>query len=187
MMSSVVAGVIDAIKGAGIECQDIGFKDLIDGTVNLKKSIGLNVTIEQSPVSSLVTLYDYKWRFNLSVKVVVQHLQGGNIGQGRRKEKIYDTLEAISQVLMIQKLGLDLENPLTPLSFKNITSNKLARAGYQVYELVMWGSYIQSYTEPQDQDGKTLVSIDNKYWLMPNDSTNFSDSTNERAEDLIIL
>lgn len=187
MMSDVVSNILDALKQGGLDVQDIGFKDLIDGTINLKKPIGVNITVEQSPNASLVTLYDYKWKFNISLKIIVQWLAGGNVGQGRRKEKIYDTLENISQILMIQKLGLALENPITPLRFRNITSNKLAKAGYQVYEQEFWASYVQSYTEPQDSDGGPLEHINNQYWILPNDSTNFADSTNARAEDYITL
>lgn len=187
MMSDVVSGILDAIKAGGLDIQDIGFKDLIDGTINLKKPVGINITVEQSPNAQLVTLYEYKIRFNISLKIVVQWLPGGNVGQGRRKERVYDTIEAVSQVLLLQKLGLQLENPITPQSFRNITTNKLARAGYQVYEVIFWSTFITEYQEPQDKDGGIFASIDNKYWIMPNDSTNFSDSTCERAEDLITL
>ena len=185
MMSDVVAGIIDAIKAGGLDVQDIGFKDLIDGTINLKKPIGINITIEQSPNAQLVTLYEYKWRFNISLKIVVQWLPGGNVGQGRRKEKIYDTIEAVSQILLLQKLGLQLENPLTPQAFRNVTSNKLAKAGYQVYEVIFWGTFIQEYQETQDKDGGVFASIDNKYWVIPTDSTAFT--TPERAEDVLTL
>ena len=181
MMAEIVQAILDNCKSNGLEVREIGFKDLIDGTINLTRP-AVNVTINQSSVSQ-VSLYTYKFVLTVSMIIVFQNLKAGYEGEARRKEGVYKLIEAISNNLTLQNLGLELENPLIPQSFRNITTSEFAKNGYQLYNLNFWCSYNVDWKNNYGDQGN-LTSILNQYWLMPNDSTSM-DSTHLRGSDLI--
>lgn len=185
MMSELHAALIDNFKANGLDCREIGFKDLIDKTINLDRP-AVNITINEAKAQK-VTLNTYKWVITVTINIIFGHLKGGSLGEARRKEGVYKLIEAITQYVMIQKFGLELENPLFPSRFRNITSYDLARAGFQIYALDFWGSFNTTYADPEDKDMGHLNSILNQYWLMPSDSTAFADGTNARGSDLLTV
>ena len=181
MMSELHAALVDAFKTNGLDVREIGFKDLIDKTINLDRP-AVNITINEGR-GAKVTLNTYKWVITVTLNIVFAHLKGGSVGEARRKEGVYKLIEAITQYVLCQKFGLELENPLFPMRFRNITSADLARAGFQVYALDFWGSFNTTYADPEDKDIGHLNSILNQYWLMPGDST----SMPTRAEDILTV
>ena len=181
MMSELHAALVTALKDNGLDVREIGFKDLIDKTINLDRP-AVNITINEAKAQK-VTLNTYKWVITVTFNIIFGNLKGGFKGEALRKEGVYKLIEAITQYVMVQKFGLELENPLLPLRLRNITSYEWARAGFQVYSLDFWGSFNETYQDPQDADLGHLNSILNQYWLMPGDST----SMTPRAEDIITV
>jgi len=172
MMAELQKEILDHLKSQGLDVREIGFKDLITqkpGALNLTRPC-VNISINQA-IAKKVTLTTYKWICTVSLTIIFQHLQGGFLGDAKRKEGIYKLIEAISDYLTLRDFGLDLENPLMMDSFRNITSWELASAGYQLYELKFRCSYNIKYEELQDRDEGVITSIYSKYFLEPPDST----------------
>ena len=92
--------------------------------------------------------------------------KGGAQGEGQRKAKIYDLVEGISNYLTLQDFDLPLENPLYPMGFINITNAKLAKAGYQLYQLRFWTAWTVDKEDmyPNSLDLKSIVA---QYTLEP--------------------
>lgn len=181
MLSEIVQGILDKLKAEGLDVREIGFKDLVDRTINLTRP-AVNCTINIGSWQK-VTLYTYKCIADVSLIIIFQHLKGGPQGEALRKEGVYKIIEGITQALFLQRLGLDLENPLFPKSFRNITTMEYAKAGYQLYELKMWCSFNTTYSDKDDLG--TLTSILAQYYLQPRDYTGMQGVTGPEASDLI--
>lgn len=169
MMIELTEKILEALKENGLVVNEIGFKDLIDKTINLDRP-AVNITINQGHAEK-VTINTYKWIINVTLNIVFSHLMGGPVGEARRKEGIYKLIEAISDYLTLNKFGLELENPLILDRFRNITSYGLAKAGYQLYELVFWCSFNVKYVPEADKDQGALQSILSQYWFPPDSTT----------------
>ena len=178
MIMELTEKILDALKNNGLDVREIGFKDLIDKTINLTRP-AVNITVNAAR-SQKVTLNTYKWMCTVSLNLVFSNLKGGYLGEAKRKEGIYKLIEAISNYLSLQKFGLELENPLIMDRFRNITTYDLAKAGYQLYELAFWCSFNVTYEDPRDKDEGELRSIYAKYFLEP-------DSTSIRSDSTVIL
>ena len=139
MMTELSEAILTRLKDRGLDINEIAYKDLIDGTINISRP-AVNITFNDSSIKK-VTLETYKFVTTISLILAVNWLTGGAQGEGQRKAKIYDLIEATSGFLTIQDFGLGLENPLFPMGFRNITTAKLAKAGYQIYELKFWTSW----------------------------------------------
>jgi len=170
MMIELTEKIFAALKDNGLDVREIGFKDLIDKTINLTRP-AVNITINQARAQKVTAGSTYKWICFVTLSIVFQNLQGGYLGEGKRKEGIYKLIEAISDYLTLQDFGLALENPLIMDSFRNITTYDLAKAGYQLYELKFWCSYNVTYEDPQDKDMGQLRSILAEYWFPPDSTT----------------
>ena len=187
MMIELTQAILDELKSNGLDVREIGFKDLttMQASMNLTRpavNISINSATGQKIAVGLPQEH-YKWRLSVSLLILFPHLKGGVEGEARRKEGIYKIIEAISNILTGQTLGLELENPLLPESWRNITSMELAKAGFQAYELKFWCSFVVDMADKEGDYG-TLSSILNQYWLVPNDNP-LTDST--RASDLVTL
>lgn len=169
VMSDLHAAIIDSLKGQGLDVREIGAKDLIDGTINLTRP-AVNITINEAGFSK-VTLYTYKCKCVVSLILVINRLRGGATGEAQRKAAVYDLIESVAAYLTLQKLVPELENPLIPQGFRNITSQTFAKAGYQLYELRFWTSWTTEMGNPDGADLGTLQNILAKYWLTPDHPT----------------
>jgi hypothetical protein len=184
MIAEVVTGILDRLKAQGLDIREIGYKDLIDGTLNLTRP-AVNIAVNLGDFQK-VTIDTWKLKMNISMIVVFQHLKGGTSGEALRKEGIYKILEAIIQSLLLQKLDLELENPLFPMSFRNITTLKYAQAGIQIYQINFWCS--TNFTKTDDaEDWGNLYSILAQYYLQPRDYTGMQGVTGPEASDAIGL
>jgi hypothetical protein len=181
MIAELTKAISDKLKHDGLDTREIAFKDLIDKTINLTKP-AVNVTVNTSTFEK-VTIYTYKARMTVSLILIFQQLKGGIEGEYLRKEGIYKIIEAVVLSLALEKLGLDLENPLIPEGFRNITSYEYARAGIQLYELRFWCSMI--FSKDPDYDEGTLSSILAKYYMEPRGYTGMQGITGPEAMDLI--
>jgi len=180
MLADLQLAILDNLKANGLDVREISFKDMIDGTLNLTRP-AVNITINQATVKQ-VTLYTYKYVATVSLIIIFQHLKGGYEGEARRKEGIYKLIEAIANNLTLQKLGLELENPLIPTGFRNITTAEYAKGGYQLYQMQFWCSYNVDMKN-NDGDFGDISSILVDYWLKPHDTDPLTPPS--RAEDLI--
>jgi hypothetical protein len=180
MMTELTEAILTRLKDRGLLTNEISFKDLIDGTININRP-AVNITLNTASVKK-VTVNTYKFVTMVSLILVVNWLKGGAQGEGQRKAKIYDLIESISNYLTIQDFGLALENPLFPTGFQNITTAKLAKAGYQLYELKFWCSWNVTKEEmyPGSVDLKSLVA---QYTLEPVDAA----AEPPQAEDILIV
>lgn len=181
MMAELATRIKDRLKASGLNTKEVAYKDLIDKTINLTRP-AVNVTINQAEAQK-VTLYCFKYRLTVTLTIVVQYLKAAPAGEAIRKEKVYDLIEAITDSLLLQKLGLDLENPLMPMGFRNVTPYDLAIAGYQLYTVNFWCSYNHKVSELIDGDYGELAEILAKYWIEPNDDPA---TDPDRAENLIV-
>lgn len=182
MMAEIVRAVLDKLKSDGLDTKEIGFKDLIDKRVNLSRpavNLIINVADHQK-----VTAYTYKTKAVLSLLVLFQLQNQSPTADAIRKEGCYKIIEALEQSLLLQKLGLPLENGFYPMGFRNITTPQLAAAMYQLYELKFWCAYNTTYNDDPTDFG-TLTSILAKYYLEPRDYTGMQGVTGPEASDLI--
>jgi hypothetical protein len=179
MMIELTQKILDALKSQGLDTREIGFKDLIDGQLNLTRP-AVNITIN-SATHKQVTMFTYKSVIVVTMILIIQNLRGGAQGEGQRKEAVYKLIESIEKYLTLQRWDLPLENPLIPQGTRNITSPQWAKAGYQLYELRFWTSYNIDWQSTEGDYG-TLQQILAKYWLEPNDTVDVSDL---RGSDLI--
>lgn len=182
IMAQLVDAILKGLKDNGIEVQDIGAKDLIDGTINLANP-AVNITIN-SAESSQVTMFTWKWVFILSMIIVFPYRKAGPKGEFVRKEKVYQLIEAISAFVQGQKFGLPLSNYLELKRFKNITTAAYAKAGYQIYNVDFQSAFNVEAVQADLADEGTLSKIVADYWICPPDSTSFTPPP--RAEDIIV-
>jgi hypothetical protein len=185
MIAEVTEGILNRLKADGLEVKEIAFKDLIHQKLILQRPAA-SVVVQTGDFKQ-VTLTSYKVRLDVSVFIVFQGLRAGVEGDARRKAGTYKILEAVVQSLLLQDLGLDLENPLIPTSFRNVTTTELYDAGYQVYQLVFWCSYVFTKNEPADEDYGVLQRMLVDYYLDPRDYTGMIGVTGPEASDLILL
>lgn len=180
-MPQIAEAITKQLKSDGLEVREVGYKDLVDGTLNLTRP-AVNVVIKSADYQK-VTLTTYKCRAEVTVYVVFQDVRPGTAGDARRREGTYQILEAVVDSLMISYLGLDLENPLFPSAFRDVTTEKYGNAGYRIYELTFWCSFNH---EVKDRDDLGyLNSLLVKYYLEPRDYTGMIGVTGPEAEDLI--
>lgn len=167
IMGKLQAAILDRLKDRGLDVREIAFKDLIDGTLNLTRPAA-NITFNNASAKK-VTMYTWKYVTTISLLLVIQWLKAGPVGDAQRKQQIYDLIEGISNYLSMQDFGLELETPLYPLGFNNITTMKLAKAGYQLYELRFWTAWNVTKEDmyPNSLDLKTIVT---EFTLEPEDA-----------------
>jgi hypothetical protein len=183
-MTEIHGAVIEKLKSSGLDVREISFKDLIDQTLNLSRP-AVNVSINNADFRK-VTINTWKVRTNVSLIVIFQHLKGGYEGEARRKEGIYKILDAIIQSLLLQNLGLDLENPLFPMSFRNITTLEYAKIGIQLYQITFWCSMNYERTT-DDTDWGDLHSLLAEYYLEPRTYTGMQGVTGPEASDILAM
>ena len=184
MMAQLAEAITKRLKDDGLDVLEVGFNDLVNGVVSLRKP-SVNVVV-QSGTFQEVTFTSYKNKLDVSVYVVFQGMKGGIAGEAQRREGTYEILEGVVQSLMLQKLGLDLESPLFPVSFRNVTSPEYAKAGFLIYQLMFWTSFIFTQKDPSGDLGM-LKSVLAQYYLQPRDYTGMIGVTGPEASDLITL
>lgn len=168
MISSIIDGIIAKLKTAGLDVDEFAYKDLIDGSKNIRRP-AVNVTCNNSGMKKIAASMNqpiYKHELKISVILVVQYIGSTIEKEGIRKTKIYDLIEAINTELTNESFGLALENPLFPAGWRNITTLEMAIAQYQLYQIDFTCSFI---IEPEDKD--TVIGqlnyILSRYWIEP--------------------
>jgi hypothetical protein len=175
MMIELTQAIHKQLKDYGLDVREFGYKDLIDKSINLVVP-AVNVTINRATAEK-TTMTAYKWVLYVSLLIVYKNVSGGWVGEATRKEGAYELIENVTKILLLNKFGLDLQNPLIPDGFRNITDKALEMAGYQLYEVNFWCSYNTTFEEIQDRDEGIITSIYSKYFLEPPDSTSVVNTT----------
>ena len=183
MIIEVAAAILDKLKSEGLDVREIAYKDLVDKTINLDRP-AVNITINAGTFQK-VTETTYKSRLEVSLIVIFGWLRAGVTGEMQRKEGTYKLLEAIFQSLCFQKLTDDMENPMMPSGFRNITTYEYARAGYQIYQCTMWTSV--NFKKLDHDDLGTITSIMADYFLEPRTYTGMIGVTGPDLQSFIGL
>ena len=165
VMSDLHAAIVDALSAQGVDVREIGAKDLLDGTISLTRP-AINITINSATYTK-VTLYTYKCKCVISLILVINRLKGGPSGEAQRKSAVYQLIESVSSFLTLQRLVPELENPLIPQGFRNITTPTFAKAGYQLYQLDFWASWPVEIDHSDGPDLGMLQKIIANYWVVP--------------------
>jgi hypothetical protein len=183
MIAQITMGILNRLKEKGLDCREINFLDLINGSMNLVRP-AVNITVQTGSFKK-ITLNTYKNTLDVSLIIVFNTPKAGPTGEAYRKEGVYKILEAIVNALLLQYLDLDLENPLWPVSFRNITSAVYAKAGYSLYQLMLTCSY--NYDKEAEEDLGSLEKLLAQYYLEPRDYTGMIGVPGPEASDEITL
>jgi hypothetical protein len=185
MMAEICASITDTLNKSGLDTRQIAVMDLISGKMNLTRP-AVNVTISEGDFQKVTIARNkprYKCTCDVSLLIVFQSLKTGLEGEAIKREGIWKILEAIVVALQGQDMGLALENPLFPKSLKNVTTKEYAQAGFLLYNLMMWCSFL---IEPVDNDDRGILgSLLAKYYLQPRTYTGMIGVTGPEASDLI--
>jgi len=150
--------ILFKLKSAGIQTDDIDFQEIQDRNVGALQRPVANISINSGAFTK-VTLTTYKQAIIVSVFLMVQELRG----EYARRFMIYELVTQIAKVLLLEKLGLPLQDPLIPRSFNNVTDSKFADGGYIIYQLDFSCSF-NIEKEPEEDLG-LLKLIVNQYFL----------------------
>jgi len=180
MLSSICRAVLDKINTAGIDVRETDIRDLVNRNVNLSRP-ACNIAVNAGTFEQMTVFGTYKVMAEISLIVLLQHLKG----ESYARFEVQDILDSLIQALMLADLGLELQDPLMPSSFRNITDQTYADAGFQVYQLNFRCSYNVT-KESDEEDWGTLTSILAKYYLQPRDYTGMYGVTGPEAQDLIL-
>jgi hypothetical protein len=182
MIPELRSGVVDFLKGQGLDVKEFGSKDLKNRVLNVKKP-AVNVIINRasaSKVTGSMVETRYKYVMILSLIIVVEWVPSDPVGEARRREGSERIIEAIGDSLVGQNFGLALENPLLPMGFNNITTSDWQNAGYMVFQQDFWCSYLIAKIDP---DVPLIKNVLLEYFLKPQDPA----AEPPQAEDLIVV
>jgi hypothetical protein len=169
MIPEIRSGIEDFLKDQGLDVREFGSKDLKDKTLNADKP-AVNVIINRASgqkVTGSFTKTRYKYVLTVSLITVFQWVMSSSEGEARRREGVEKIIEAIGDSLVGQDFGLQLENPLLPLGFQNITTTEWAKAAYMVFEQNFWCSYV---IEKLDPDAPLITKVLAEYFIKPQDA-----------------
>lgn len=176
MASKVCDGILKKLNSAGIETSQLDFQQLQDRKVGALSRPAVNISVNNATYKK-ITLTTYKTFMTVTVFLMVTELRG----EKERRFMVLNLVEAINNALLLEKLGLELQDPLIPLSFDNVTDAAFAGAGYQIYQLKFTCSYnttkIPDTTFGDDDDLGILKRIVMSYYLHPDDGIADSDGS----------
>lgn len=162
--SRLSTAISEKLNSAGIETVQIDFEQLQIRQVGALSRPAINISINQATYQK-VTMSSYK-----ATLIVTLYLFVANLRKERdRRFMILDLLEAIVDALLLEKLGLPLQDPLTPQSFDNVTDLTSAGAGQQIYQLKFSCSHNFTKVPDSEKDLGRLKKIVVDYFLHPND------------------
>jgi len=161
MLADVSLKILDKLNAAGIQTNQIDFNEIVDRQVGALERPAVNISINHSTFQK-VTMNKYKSVFIVSLYLLVQDVAG----EKERRFKVYDLIEAIVNSLLLQDLGLDLQDHLRPQSYNNVTDKKFSDAGYAIYQLDFLASFnFRKETSDDEKDLGALRTIVSDYFL----------------------
>jgi len=168
----VTKKVLERLKASDIDINDIDFQAILDKKNMPIKKPKVNISVDTGAFKK-ITMRKYKAKIIISLILVVFNLRG----EKQRKTSNYDLIDAIIDDLFLEKLGLDLQDPIAPVAFSNITDEDFDNAGYSLYQLDFTCSYNFFKTAVTGDKGE-LSSIVSRF---------FVDDTDESIETYILL
>jgi hypothetical protein len=78
-------------------------------------------------------------------------------------------IEAIIATLILQDFGLPLQDALRPLSYNNVTDKTFSDAGYIIYQIDFYASFIFVKEATDDEDFGALRTIVSDFYLQSPD------------------
>lgn len=178
MISDICRAILDKLNTAGIDVRQIELRDLVNRTLSLRGP-SVNVAADAGALTPL-TMTTYKVTLDVSLIIVLKHLGG----EEKARLETQDILDALIQAFTLTDLGLELQDPLVPSSFRNITDKEYADAGFQMYQLVLRCAYNVT-KESTEEDWGILTSILTKYYLQPRGDTGMQGVTGPELAGLI--
>lgn len=166
MIPEIRSGVIDFLKEQGLQVNEFGSKDLINKVLNVHRP-ACNVIVNRSraeKVTASMVKTRYKYILTVSIITVFEWVPSDPVGEARRREESERLLEALGDSLVGQSFGLQLENPLLPMGFRNITTKQYQDAGYMLFQTDFWCSYI---IEKVDKDKDLIKTVLVQYFIEP--------------------
>ncbi len=164
--SKLSQAILDKMNAAGIETSDLDMKKLANQQVGALRRPAISIAIDNASYKK-VTLTTYK-----TVLIVTLFLMVSNVGvkgEELNRKNILNLTEAIVDALLLEKLGLPLQDPLIPLSVTNLTGFPYSGAGYQVYELKFTCSHNFEHIPDNEKDLGVLKKIVVDYFIHPDD------------------
>jgi len=150
--------ILVKLRGSGIKVDDISFNELVDRKVGALQQPVANISINDGTFKK-VTLTTYKKIIILSLFVMIQDLRS----EEAQRFATYKLITGIAKILLLEKLGLPLQDSIKPVSFANVTDDKYKDAGYLLYQLNLTCSY--NLHKDEETDLGELESIVNHYFL----------------------
>jgi hypothetical protein len=158
MGERVSNGILNKLKSAGLKVDQIDFNELVDRNTGALERPVVNISINAGAFQK-VTLTTYKQSVIVSLFIMIQHLGS----EESRRFMSYRLVSAIAKVLLLEKLGLPLQDSLKPMSFNNVTDAKYGAAKYLIYQLDLSCSF--NIHKDTEKDLGELETIVNHYFL----------------------
>ena len=172
MIDLISDRVLEKLRQSGLDINDIDFQKILDMQVGTTMTPKVNISVDTGSFKQ-IAMRVHRANVVVSLILVATNLRG----EKERKFKNYKLITGIIETLYLEKLGLDLQDPLTPVGFSNVTDERFNDAGYSLYQL----DFVCSFNFEKSSvtgDRGYLESIVNNYFL---------DDTNESIESYVLL
>jgi hypothetical protein len=127
-----------------------------------------------------VTMTTWKLEPTIYVDIIFKSLNTEQL----RRQGLYGILESCVQLLLLNNLGLAI-HPLTPVAFRNVTTEEMLRDGFVAYEFT-WTTHFNFVamgpTEVQD-----LLRVSMGYYLQESEENLSGGADTPDASDLVDL
>ena len=160
MLDLISEGILNHLNSSGLDVQDIDFKQLVDRQTGSTMRPKVNVSID-SGAHQKITMNTYKQIPVVSLFLCVQNLRS----ERESRFAAYKLIDAIVQSLILEKMALDLQDPLTPTTFQNVTDEAFAGIGISLYQINFSCSFNYTKEFSDNIDTGEIASILNTFWL----------------------
>jgi len=183
MTENVCRSILNKLQSSGIETRQLAFQEMLDRNVGALQRPAINISVNSARFQK-ITLYDYRCFLELTLYLMASDLNLN--GEEKRRFIIHNLIEGITDSLFLKKLGLELQDPITPMSFANVTDERFSSAGYIIYELKFSTSFNfekdASNSDEMSDDG-VINSIVTDFYLQDPSDDGISDSTSSLTLD----
>jgi hypothetical protein len=165
--SKLSQAILDRMNAAGIETSDLDMKKLANQQVGALRRPAISVAVDTMSFKKVTMNTTYKVVMMITLFLMVSNV--GVKGEELNRKNIINLIEAIVDSLLLEKLGLPLQDPLIPVSTTNLTGFPFSGAGYLVYELKFTCSYNFEHIPDNEKDLGRLKKIVVDYFIHPDD------------------
>lgn len=169
MIAEIRAGIVNFLKAQGLDVKEFDFKDLKNRQLTLRKPT-CNIFVNKSGCKKVTASFDktkYKYVLVVSVVLVVNYPKTDPASESLKRQAAEELMEAIGNDLLGQDFDLQMQNPLFPMGFVNITTPDWQNAGYIVFQQDFWCSFI---LEKLEADAPLISSVLASYFLKPQET-----------------